>query len=180
MSDTQPHLCYTLMEINNGIRMGLRMNGCLLVALKKRLHVDLSAMSLLGSGTEGAVIRPVHVHIGNLPPARSGDPAPQPFVLLAPVSGYLREGESTARVACVCSVYNPEEGDAEGAEMDMAALLSELARSLAPCCKMPLEGRYRLTPDEKGRLFPWEKSDMQPRPYLQATVMTCWRMKGPE
>ena len=54
------------------------------------------------------------------------------------------------------------------------------AEDLAPCLKEPLEARYRLTPDEKGRLFPWEKSDMQPRPYLQATVMTHWRMKGLE
>ena len=52
-------------------------------------------------------------------------------------------------------------------------------RVFHPCVNKPLERQFKLVEDAKG-YFPWEKSDMQPRPYIQATMMTHWRMKGLE
>lgn len=135
---------------------------------------------------EGEPSRPVQVFIGDLPPKkrRPGDVEkpgePFPCVVLIPLSGQSDGGEDAVTVALVCGVYCGDAGDAEGAESDMALLLSRIRQSLTPCRRDALDHRYRLTEDAKGRLFPWEKSDMQPRPYIQATVMTCWRMKGLE
>lgn len=161
-----------------------------LPALKARLLTDLAELRLAlrpsavsGSGEE---FRTVQIFIGDLPPKRrrSGDTEALddrfPCVVLVPLSGQTESGEDAVTAALICGVYCGEEGDAEGAETDMALLLSRIRQSLAPCLKEPLEARYRLTPDEKGRLFSWEKTDMQPRPYMQATLMTQWRMKGLE
>lgn len=164
------------------------MNPLFLPALKARLLADLADLRLdwRGSGECVEPCHPVQVFIGDLPPKkrRPGDVEKLddrfPCVLLAPVSGQSNDGEDAVTVALICGVYCGEEGDAEGAEMNLALLLSRIRQSLTPCLKQPLERRYRLTEDARGRLFPWEKSDMQPRPYLQATVMTCWRMKGLE
>ncbi len=164
------------------------MSPLFLPALKARLLADLADLRLdwRGSGECVEPCRPVRVFIGDLPPKKrhAGDTDKLddrfPCVLLVPVSGHSNDGEDAVTVALICGVYCGEEGDAEGAEMNLALLLSRIRQSLTPCLKTPLERRYRLTGDAKGRLFPWEKSDMQPRPYIQATVMTEWRMKGLE
>lgn len=166
------------------------MNPFFLPALKARLLADLADLRLdwRGSVPEGEAepSRPVQVFIGDLPPKkrRPGDAEkpgePFPCVVLIPASGQTDDGEDAVTVALVCGVYCGDAGDAEGAETDMALLLSRIRQSLTPCRKEALDRRYRLTEDAKGRLFPWEKSDMQPRPYIQATVMTHWRMKGLE
>ncbi len=174
------------------------MSPFFLPALKARLLADLADLRLdrrapVSFSAPAPAARaasvdgfPAQVFIGDLPPKKRrpcdaekpGEPFP--CVVLIPLSGQTDSGEDAMTVALICGVYCGEEGDAEGAETDMALLLSRIRQSLAPCLKAPLDGRYRLTPDEKGRLFPWEKTDTQPRPYLQATVMTHWRMKGLE
>lgn len=167
------------------------MSPFFLPALKARLLADLADLRLdrrvpdvTGDAPEPS--RPVQVFIGDLPPKkrRPGCPdksdEPFPCVVLIPTSGQTDDGEDAVTVALVCGVYCGDAGDAEGAETDLAVLLSRVRQSLAPCVRLPLDRRYRLTEDAKGRLFPWEKSDLQPRPYIQATVMTHWRMKGLE
>lgn len=166
------------------------MSPLFLPALKARLLADLADLRLdwRGPVKEDAPedTRPVQVFIGDLPPKKRcpGDvekpDGPFPCVVLIPASGQTDDGEDAVTVALVCGVYCGDAGDAEGAETDMALLLSRIRQSLTPCRKEALDRRYRLTEDAKGRLFPWEKSDMQPRPYIQATVMTHWRMKGLE
>ena len=164
-----------------------------LPALKARLLAGLADLRLdwrdsapADADAEAAPARAVRIFIGDLPPKKRGSGDTEalddrfPCVVLVPLSGQTDSGEDAVSVALICGVYCGEEGDAEGAETDMILLLSRIRQSLAPCLKEPLEARYRLTPDEKGRLCPWEKSDMQPRPYMQATLMTCWRMKGLE
>ncbi|WP_300908886.1 hypothetical protein [uncultured Desulfovibrio sp.] len=176
------------------------MSPFFLPALKARLLADLADFRLEGRGSSPCrqdggqprsatgrhPDRSVQIFIGDVPPKkrRPGDAEalddPFPCVVLIPLSGQADGGEDAVTVALVCGVYCGEEGDAEGAETTLALLLSRIRQSLAPCLKTPLERRYRLTEDAKGRLFPWEKSDMQPHPYIQATVMTHWRMKGLE
>ena len=170
------------------------MNPYLLTAIKNRLEKDLADLHLVWRAPApepdpvplATTPRPVQVFIGDLPPKkrRSGTVEPLdesfPCIVIAAVSGHWDGGEDMATVALIGGIYAPEEGDAEGAEMDMAVLFSRIRQSLFPCRKHPLEERYRLTEDTRGRLFPWEKSDMQPRPYMQATLLTHWRMKGLE
>lgn len=163
------------------------MNPFLLPSLKERLLTDLATLQLECRHAEATEERQaVQVFIGDLPPKKRKpgtiDPLQEffPCIVIVPVAGQEDSGEAAVTVALVCGVYNAEDGDAEGAEMDMALLLSRVRQSLTPCLKEALDKRYRLTPDSKGRLFPWEKSDMQARPYMQATMMTQWRMKGLE
>lgn len=184
------------------------MNPLFLLALKKHLEESLADLTLESRDSTDAP-RQVQIFIGDLPPkkrrpgssekkdtnglapsqmqgASGGKATPEklddyfPCVVLVPASGQLDSGEDVVTVAVIYGVYCPEDGDAEGAEMDHGVLLSRIKQSLYPCLKSPLDARYRLTEDAKGRLFPWEKSDLQPRPYIQSTLMTHWRMKGLE
>lgn len=162
-----------------------------LPVLKARLLADLADLRLdcrtsAASASQKKSACAVRVFIGDLPPKKRGSGDTEvlddrfPCIVLVPLSGQTDSGEDAVTVALICGVYCGEEGDTEGAETDMILLISRIRQSLIPCLKEPLEARYRLTPDEKGRLFPWEKSDVQPRPYVQATLMTQWRMKGLE
>lgn len=165
------------------------MNPSLLTALKKRLLTDLADCTLENRASEaetGTALRPIQIFIGDLPPKKrnpgTGDRLQEffPCIVLTAVTGYAADGEDEAGVALVCGVYSAEDGDAEGAEMDLALLLSRIRQSLYPCSTYPLEQRYRLCPDSRGQFFVWEKSESQPRPYMQAVLMTHWRMKGLE
>ncbi len=162
------------------------MNPFFLKAVKTRLETDLADLMLENRNGDQSSLRHVKFFIGDLPPKQrrttevESPEDPFPCVVIVPASGHGDGGEDVVSVALIYGIYCPESGDAEAAEMDHALLLSRIRQSLFPCCKAPLEQRYRLTEDTKGRLFPWEKSDMQARPYIQATVMTHWRMKGLE
>lgn len=166
------------------------MSPFFLPALKARLLADLADLRLDRRGPDVTgetpeLSRSIQIFIGDLPPKKRAVGAesvdePFPCVVLIPASGQTDSGEDAVTVALVCGVYCGDAGDAEGAETDMALLLSRIRQSLTPCRAQPLDRRYRLTEDAKGRLFPWEKSDLQPRPYMQATVMTHWRMPGLE
>lgn len=156
------------------------MNPFLLLALKTHLLTNLDERHFVGKGPDNVdSLQSAQVFIGGLPP-QNPQRESYPHVLIIPRQGHACQGETVVTVALVCGIYNPEPGDAEGAEMDMALLLSRIRQSLFPCVKCPLDSRYRLTEDAKGRLFFWEKTDAQPRPYMQATLMTHWRMKGLE
>lgn len=178
------------------------MGADFLLALKARLLADLADLRLdwRGPAVEGEEepARAVQIFIGDLPPkkrrpaladkkeASAGKPPPEkiddyfPCIVLVPTSGQEDQGEDVVSVGVIYGVYCAADGDAEGAEIDHWVLRSRIKQSLFPCRKQALDDRYKLVKDEKGRLFPWEKSDLQARPYIQATLMTCWRMKGLE
>lgn len=119
------------------------MNTRILPALKACLTDGLADLHLLGQTAEGDAVQPVHVFIGDLPPPENGR-KPFPCIILVPVSGHHEEGGETAVIALICCVYNPEPGDAEGAEQDLAILMSGIARVLGACRETPLERRFQL------------------------------------
>ena len=94
------------------------------------------------------------------------------------MSGHHEERGETAVIALICCVYNPEPGDAEGAEQDLAILMSGITRVLGACRETPLKRRFQLVPDHRGRLLAWEKAETKPRPCLQAVMLSQWTMKG--
>ena len=137
----------------------------------------LADLHLLGQTAEGDAVQPVQVFIGDLPPPENGW-KPFPCIILVPVNGYHEEGGETAVIALICCVYNPEPGDAEGAEQDLAILMSGITRVLGACRETPLKRRFQLVPDHRGRLLAWEKAETKPRPFLQAVMLSQWTMKG--
>lgn len=152
-----------------------------LPALKAHLVSALAPLHLIrpkDKNTEATLSAP-QVFIGDLP-SKQADREDFPCVLLVQVGGGQGEGETQLTVGLICCVYNAEEGDREGAEMDMALLISAVTQALMPCAASPLNRRYRLVPDPRGQdtFLPWKKSDEQPRPYMQATIVSHWRMKG--
>ena len=139
------------------------MNTRILPALKACLTDGLADLHLLGQTAEGDAVQPVQAFIGDLPPPENGR-KPFPCVILVPVSGHHEEGGETAVIALICCVYNPEPGDAEGPEQDLAILMSGIVRVLVP--------------DHRGRLLAWEKAETNPKPFLQAAMLSHWTMKG--
>lgn len=157
------------------------MNPAFPIALRKALETALSSLPLdqQGGRGNGDTQRPARVFIGDMPPKKR-EFYDLPCVLLIPAQGWQEDGEACATVGLMCCVYNAEEGDREGAEMDMALLLNAVTRALMPFRKAPLEKRFRLVPDSEGRYLRWDKTDKQPRPYAQAGIISQWRMKGLE
>lgn len=153
------------------------MNPHILPALKTYLTDGLADLHLLGQTAKGDTIQPVQVFIGDLPPPENGWKT-FPGIILVPVNGYHEEGGETAVIALICCVYNPEPGDAEGAEQDLAILMSGITRVLGACRETPLKRRFQLVPDHRGRLLAWEKAETKPRPFLQAVMLSQWTMKG--
>jgi hypothetical protein len=164
------------------------MNALLQKRLKEHLQAALAPLKLVGPSLEekGApVVCPPQVFLGDLPPKRREANAREvPCVLLVPLSGHHQDGgdgstEAVATIALVCVAFNPEEGDVEGGEADLAALLSAISGALLPCAHgVPLDRRFILSPDDKGRILHWVKGQDQPRPYLQATMTSLWHFWG--
>lgn len=152
------------------------MNTRILPALKTCLTDGLADLHLLGQTAEGDAIQPVQVFIGSLPQPEASKPFP--CVILMPVSGHHGGGVENICITLICCVYNPEPGDAEGAEQDLAILMSGITRVLGACRETPLERRFQLVPDHRGRLLAWEKAETNPKPFLQAAMLSHWTMKG--
>lgn len=154
----------------------------LLEAMKHKLMSDLKNLSLVHQSESGDKAGPPHVWIGDLPAKRGQkNYSGLPCVLLTPLSGHHDEEGAEATVAIICVVYNPEEGDGSGGENDLANLLSKVTGLLIDTLDSkgcPLDGRFVLTPDSRGRVLPWQKSDQQPKPFIQATMTSTWRYKG--
>lgn len=157
----------------------------LLPALKKHLTEETRALHLVSPEKDGQgqnMIRAPRVFIGDFPAKREGgqDAREFPCLLLVPVSGHADGGEEVADVAIIAGVYNPESGDAEGAEMDLALLVSAVSRGLRKCLDAPLDERFALERDDKGRTCRWQRSGdpNQPRPFAQTTVISRWTAPG--
>ena len=152
------------------------MNTSILPALKTCLTDGLADLHLLGQTAEGDAIQPVQVFIGSLPQPEASKPFP--CVILMPVSGHHGGGVENICITLICCVYNPETGDAEGAEQDLAALMSGITRVLSVYREHPLHSRSQLVPDSRGKLLRWKKAETNPKPFLQAAMLSHWTMKG--
>jgi hypothetical protein len=164
------------------------MSALLQKKLKEHLEEALAALKLAGPPVEekgDPTIRSPQVFVGDMPPKRREANAREiPCVVLVPMSGHHEDNgdgstEAVAVIALLCVVYNPESGDAEGGEADLAALLSAITGALLPCAHgLPLHRRFVLAPDVKSRFLAWEKGQEQPRPFLQAIMTSRWHFKG--
>lgn len=157
----------------------------LLPALERHLTQALAHLRLVApekdeKGEE--IIRSPYIFIGDFPPKRSAGQTAREFpcVLLLSGDGCMVEGETRQEVICLCCVYNAEDGDGRGAEMDLEVLCSTVAAALRPCMDMPLESRFRLIPDEKNRWLRRQRAGepAQPRPYVQAAITGLWETPG--
>lgn len=153
----------------------------LLPCLKKYLAKRCAHLRLESPepGKDGApVVRPPRVFIGDFPAKREAgqDAREFPCILLTPVAGYAEGGEEHVDIAAILAVYNPEQGDGEGMEMDLAVLCNTVAHALRACLEQPLEQRFQLERDEKGRTYRWQRSGepTTPRPYAQLTIISRW------
>jgi hypothetical protein len=163
------------------------MSALLQKRLKEHLVAALAPLKLAGAPLPEENVSdascPPQVFVGDMPPKRKDKTRDVPCVVLIPLTGHheVEEGhtEAVSVIALVCVVFNPEEGDAEGGEADLAALLSAITGTLLPCAQgVPLAKRFVLEADSKGKLLSWVKGEEQPRPFLQATMTSQWRYKG--
>ena len=154
----------------------------LLPALKKALQKAL-AETLLTKHGRGKDATPElaapNVFVGDLPPRSKGESA-FPCVIITPVSGHGEGGELYEEVAILAGVYNAEEGDAEGAEMELALLRSRIIRFLREALDVPVEAKFTCVRDEKERFMRWQRTDPlgQPRPFAQVAIISRWSIPG--
>ena len=147
-------------------------------AIKAALAAPLAALPLVTPGRGGKDgLRTPQVHIGSLPPKGDGPDQEFPFVLIVAKSGYEFQGSHPTEVVIRCGVYN-REGGGEGAEEDLHNLVSTVRHALLPASHAPLDNRFELQAAGQERWLPWEKPEQQPQPYLEAWIISNWRMPG--
>lgn len=120
-------------------------------------------------------LRPATIRVGRLPAKEGGETSDAPFVLIQPMHGHDEEGCAYATVALRLLVWNE---DGEAGENDLQNLLGLLRRVVLACRQQPLDGRYALEPDERGRFAFWDRPDDQPPHFAEAYVLTNWKMQG--
>lgn len=150
----------------------------LITALAAHLRLALSSLHLAGPDGTPA---PVKVFVGDLP-AKTAD-KPFPGLILVPVDGYHdSDGGDHITIAIIAGLIGTDEDDVNGAEIaetDLTALRINIARCLLPCATTaPLQDRFVLLPDDKGRFLSWEKAEGQARPYCQAVITSHWLSHG--
>lgn len=157
----------------------------LLPALQTHLTAATAHLHLVSSekNREGQEItRPPRIFIGDFPAKREGgkDAREFPCVLLAPFTGFGDDDGDFVDIAALIAVYNPESGDGEALEMDLAVAQNTVLGALIRCKTEPLERRFTLVPDEKGRFYHWQRTGdpNQPRPYAQITLVSRWQIPG--
>jgi hypothetical protein len=167
------------------------MIALLQMRLRDHLRDSLAHLRLLGQSAKGDVEAAPKVFIGDTPPKRKkgqggSDTRELPCVIIVPLSGHLQTDDGateseTVMVICCC-VYNPEsgtQGDLEEVEGDLANLLSAVIGALLPCSQgVPLNKRFILSPDERGRLLSWIRPEEQPKHFSAVTITSRWQYKG--
>ena len=121
-----------------------------------------------------APTRPATVCVGSLPAKKEGGEYDAPLVLIQMMSGH-DEGASHAVIALRLVVWNE---DGEAGENDLLNLLGLLRRAVLACRQNPLDEKYVLEPDERGNFAAWVRPDEQPPHFLEAYVLTNWKMQG--
>ena len=122
-----------------------------------------------------ATTRPATVCVGSLPAKKEGGEYNAPLVLIQMMSGHDEDGASHAVIALRLVVWNE---DGEAGENDLLNLLGLLRRAVLACRQNPLDEKYVLEPDERGNFAAWVRPDEQPPHFLEAYVLTNWKMQG--
>ena len=154
----------------------------LLPALKKALLEALQDTRLTKyqrDAKAGQALAPIQVFIGDLPPTNKRESV-FPCVILTPIAGEGEGGELFEDVAFLTGVFNGEEGDAEGAEMELAILRSRITRFLREALDSPVDDCFTCVRDEKNRYMRWQRTDPlgQPRPFAQVAIISRWSIPG--
>lgn len=158
---------------------------------KECAHLHLVSQEKDKDGNE--IVRAPRVFIGDFPAKRERgfDTHEFPCILIIPQAGYAENGIEVMEIAIILAVYNDEEnsaadsnkrakGDASGLEMDLVLLYSAVSRALRKCLDIPLEERFNMERDEKGRILRWQRSGEPntPRPYAQMVLVSRWTAHG--
>lgn len=122
-----------------------------------------------------APTRPATVCVGACPAKKEGGEYDAPLVLIQMMSGHDEDGASHAVIALRLVVWNE---DGEAGENDLLNLLGLLRRAVLACRQTPLDEKYVLEPDERGNFAAWVRPDEQPPHFLEAYVLTNWKMQG--
>lgn len=163
------------------------MNALLYMRLKEHLGAALAPLKLLGQSANGDRETAPQVFIGDVPAKRQNTPGRPvreiPCVIIVPMGGSLMvedgAAEAIADVGLACTIYNPEGADQEEPETELAALVSAVTGALLPCAQgVPLDKRFVLVPDDKGKLLAWARAEHDPVPFYGATVSSRWWFKG--
>lgn len=144
-----------------------------LMTLRNELEKPLATLPL--EQRQNGEVAPPQVYIGQLPPRSR--PEMGAFVLLQPLSG--RQDEDSfhlVEVAIRVCVYN---SGLEACENDLFNLLELIRRELAPFRQQSMAGKYVLTTGDGG-LLPWTRPDDQAQPYLEAYIISTWKLWGYE
>lgn len=154
----------------------------LLTSLQKALTLALADVSFSKhnrDNTAEVTLSKATVYLGDLPPTSALE-SPFPCIILSPVSGWAEDGELFEEIAFLAGVYNNEEGDAEGAEMELALLRNRITRFLREALDNPVDALFTCVRDEKGRYMRWQRPDPlgQPRPFAQIAIISRWSIPG--
>lgn len=157
----------------------------LLLAMKSALAAECAdlALSCPEKGADGKdTARPPRVYIGDFPAKREGGQGVRemPCIVLSPLSGFAGEGQEFLDIVAHLCVYNNESGDAEGLEMELLLLQSAVSRFIGAALFTPLERRFLAVPDEKERIYRWQRNgDLEtPRPFAQVALVSRWAVPG--
>lgn len=121
--------------------------------------------------------RPAAIRIGDVLPRQATDGESVPFVCLQERGGHDDEGVSVVEILIRCAVYSPEP---EEAAHELSNLVHTVRHALMPLAVQPMQGRFRLNCDEKGRLLPWETPTEQNHPYAESYILSVWEYKSIE
>lgn len=123
------------------------------------------------------LIRPARIRIGDVIPKVPAEGESVPFVCLQERGGHDSEGVTVVEILIRCAVYSPEP---EEAAHELSNLVHTVRHALMPLAVQPMQGRFRLNCDEKGRLLPWETPTEQNHPYAESYILSVWEYKSIE
>ncbi len=129
-----------------------------------------------GKNAEGEHTRTARVFVGDVPKRKAGQEEVIPFVSVHEQAGHTGDhGMTRTELLLRCAIFSEDEEDAA---QELSNLVQSVRHVLSPLCQHPLDSRYRLLTDDKGRLLPWERPLEQPSPYAEAYILTTWEYKG--
>lgn len=131
----------------------------------------------LKENVDAEVTRPANIYIGDVWPKQAGAEENVPFICLQERGGHDEESLTRVEILLRCAVHSPTP---EEACHELSNLVSTVRHALMPLSLCPLEARYRLLTDEKGRLLAWETPTEQNHPYAEAYILSVWEYKSIE
>lgn len=151
-------------------------------SLRAHLTPVLEALPLAvnprtATATGEELTRPALIRIGDVIPKVPAEGESVPFICLQERGGYDSEGSTVVEILLRCAVYSPEP---EEAAQELSNLVHTVRHALMSLAVQPLQGRFRLNCDEKGRLLPWESPTEQNHPYAEGYILSVWEYKSIE